>query len=108
MAKRVITVLTDDISGKEGNVETISFSIDGNFYEIDLGQTNARAFRKAFEQYTKIARKVRGGSNKKGKRVTLKSRSDLAEIRDWAKGEGIEVSDRGRVAQEVIDRYDAR
>lgn len=105
MAKRVITVLTDDISGKEGDVKTIPFSFDGTSYEIDLGPTNAKALRKAFEQYTKMARKVKNGSPT---RTKVKTRSDLGEIREWANAQGIAVSDRGRVPQSVIDQYDAR
>ncbi|MFP3786671.1 histone-like nucleoid-structuring protein Lsr2, partial [Burkholderia sp. SIMBA_024] len=35
-------------------------------------------------------------------------RADLDDIRKWARENGHTVSDRGRVAQTIIDAYDAR
>lgn len=105
MARQIITVLTDDISGKEGDVETIPFALDGVAYEIDLGTTNARAFRKALGVYCDKARKVRSTASPKARPT---KRTDLAAVRLWARDQGIEVSDKGRVPQSVLDAYDAR
>lgn len=105
LAKRVVTVLTDDISGKEGDVETIPFALDGVSYEIDLGPTNAKAFRKALGAYCDKARRVKAVQTSRSRSGR---RTDLAEIRAWANENNMPVSDRGRVPQSIIDAYDAR
>jgi hypothetical protein len=50
MAKTVIVKLTDDIDGGDA-VETIQFSIDGKFYEIDVNATNAAEVRATFKRF---------------------------------------------------------
>ena len=48
MAQRTVVRLTDDLSGAEipaGKGETVTFSLDGQSYEIDLTAKNAGALR---------------------------------------------------------------
>jgi hypothetical protein len=112
MARKVETIvtLTDDIDGGKAD-RTISFAFDGASYEIDLSKKNATAFEKALAPYLKAARKaprVAGRSRAAGSGSTrARGRNDLAEIRAWAKANGHEVSDRGRIAQSIQDAYDA-
>lgn len=113
MAQRVNVILVDDLDGKEGSdIETVAFSLDGQAWEIDLGKKNADKFRGLFQDHIAVARKVSGGRG--GKKSTSRtgggsgrSKEDLAEIRAWATQNGHEVSERGRVKQEVLDAYDA-
>jgi hypothetical protein len=106
MAQQVITQLVDDLDGGEAT-QTITFSWGSAQYEIDLNDKNTEKMAKALAPFIEKARKTssRGRSTTA---KTSKSRTDLAEIREWAKKNGHEVSDRGRIAQEVIDAYDAR
>jgi hypothetical protein len=49
MAQRTVVRLTDDLSGAEiaaGKGETVTFSLDGLSYEIDLTAKNASVLRK--------------------------------------------------------------
>jgi Lsr2 protein len=48
MAQRV--VLTDDLDGSEGS-ETVTYTVNGQEYEIDLSQKNAEKFHKLLEPY---------------------------------------------------------
>jgi hypothetical protein len=110
MARKVETIvtLTDDIDGGKGD-RTISFGIDGNAYEIDLSKRNASAFTKALAPYIDAARRApRTARGRVGGATSSKSRgrNDLGEIRLWAKANGHNVSERGRIAGDVVRAYD--
>jgi hypothetical protein len=110
MAKRVHVVLEDDISGGTAD-ETVSFGLDGSSYEIDLTKANAEKLRNALSQYVGHGRKVsagkarRGGSGGGGSART--DREQLQAIREWARRNGYEVSDRGRISGKVVEAFNA-
>lgn len=108
MAQKVTVLLVDDIDGGSAD-ETVSFSLDGISYEIDLSSKNAAAFRDAFAQYVGTARRV--GSRGSAGRTTGRSRASAADnrtakIREWARSNGHPVNERGRLARTVVDAYD--
>ena len=105
MAQKVNIVLVDDIDGSEAT-ETVSFALDGTSYEIDLNDTNATALRDALAGYVGHARKV-GNSRGRKARSAASSGPSARELRDWARSNGYEVSDRGRVPTEVREAFDA-
>lgn len=110
MAQRVQTVLTDDLDGSTEDVDTYTFAVQGTAYEVELSKKNAQALFKALMPYTEVARKVSGGRGRGRGRSAASNgvkRTDLAEIREWARKNGREVSDRGRLPAEVIEAYDA-
>lgn len=105
MAQKVNIVLVDDIDGSEAT-QTVSFGLDGSSFEIDLGDANAAALREALAPYIGHARKV--GGARRGRRSTVTSLGPSSkEIRDWARSNGFEVSDRGRVSAEIRQAFDA-
>ncbi|MGW5518876.1 histone-like nucleoid-structuring protein Lsr2 [Nocardia africana] len=107
MAKKVIVELIDDFDGKSKAEETVSFSLDGVEYEIDLSTKNASKLRAAFEKWTGSARKVGRaprGKAKTGAR-TAADKQQTAAIREWAKTNGYNVSSRGRIQAQVIEAY---
>jgi hypothetical protein len=110
MAQRVQVLLIDDLDGSEG-AETVSFSLDGVSYEIDLSEKNAAKLRDNFATWVGNARKVgRGGSSASGRSGARRSRgsaNDTGAIRAWARDNGFEVSERGRISREVMDAYNA-
>ena len=110
MARKVTQIieLTDDIDGGKAD-QTVSFAINGSNYEIDLSKKNASAFNKAIKPYLDSARKVRGTRGRTASAASGrgKSRTDLGDIRAWAKSQGYEVSDRGRIPASVTDAYDS-
>ncbi|WP_110208423.1 histone-like nucleoid-structuring protein Lsr2 [Nocardioides daejeonensis] len=105
MAQKVNIVLVDDIDGSEAD-ETITFGLDGTSYEIDLNSANAEKLREALAPYVGHARKV-GGGRRAGRRAATSSGPSAADVRDWARSNGYEVSDRGRVPAEVREAYNA-
>ena len=109
MAQKVNIVLVDDIDGSEAT-ETVSFGLDGTSYEIDLNDANAAALRDALAAYVGHARKV--GSARRGRRTSAAAAAaaggpSAREIRDWARSNGYDVPDRGRVSAEVREAYAA-
>lgn len=105
MAQRVEVILVDDIDGGDA-VETVVFSVDGTAYEIDLSAANAQKLRDDFATWTGHARRSSGGARKSAAGVRRARRSDLAQIREWARSKGHKVSDRGRVSADIQKAYD--
>ena len=117
MAKQTITQLIDDIDGGEA-AETVTFGIDGNNYEIDLNDQNASRLRDALATYIAHAQRVgrssgrgrssstSGGSSGGGSSART-DREQTQAIREWARKNGHEVSDRGRIPGAVLEAYNA-
>ena len=107
MAQKVNIILVDDLDGSEAT-ETVSFGLDGTSYEIDLNDKNAAALRDALAGYVGHARKVAGGTKARRRSSgSTRSSGDTQAVREWARQNGFEVSDRGRISAEVQEAYDA-
>jgi hypothetical protein len=103
MAQRVEVFLIDDIDGSSA-VETITFGLDGVSYEIDLSEEHAKKLRDDFAQWTGHARRAPGGRRTTPRRTAAR-RSNVSEIREWARANGYQVSDRGRISTEIQEAY---
>lgn len=106
MAQRVQVLLEDDIDGSTAS-ETVTFGLDGVTYEIDLNEDNATALRDALAAYVGAGRRA-GGRRSTGRRKSSgsSSSSGTSEIREWARANGYEVSERGRISADVKDAYE--
>ena len=114
MARKVQVILSDDLDENLPADETVSFSLDGTSYEIDLAEKNAKEMRDVFSRYVSAARKVgRGGRTSGGSGGRTRGsggrmdREQAGAIRDWARKNGHNVSDRGRIPASVVDAYEA-
>lgn len=108
MAQRTQTILIDDFDGSEAT-ETITFALDGVTYEIDLNEEHAAALRESLDEWVAKARRA-GGRRATGRRGASARRAPSGEtqqIREWAKAQGLQVSDRGRISGEVRAAYEA-
>ncbi|HSP36458.1 MAG TPA: Lsr2 family protein [Frankiaceae bacterium] len=113
MTQKTVILLTDDLDGSEA-VETVTFGLDGQSYEIDLSEENAADLRERVSEWSQHARK---GGGRAGARGAPRPRSstppasalkeDVAAIREWARNAGHEVSPRGRIAQKIREAYHA-
>lgn len=109
MAQKVSIVLVDDTDGSEAD-ETVTFALDGTTYEIDLSDKHAKALRDSLAGYVGYARKVsttRRSSGSSGRKAASAGGTSAADIREWAKEQGYEVSERGRINAAVREAYDA-
>lgn len=113
MARRIVHQLVDDLDGtilEVGEGETVRFSLDGTAYEIDLTDQNAAALRDSLAPYVSAARSIsssRGASSEAGRRRRRPGQQDYSAVRTWAKENGYQVSERGRVPASVIEAYEA-
>ena len=113
MAKQIIHKLVDDLDGGDAD-ETVKFALDGIQYEIDLSKQNAEKLRELFAPYvgagSKVARGgvVVGGRAARGRGAATADREQNKAIRAWAKKSGKDISDRGRIPQEIVDEFHAR
>ena len=115
MARKVQVILSDDLDENVSADETVSFALDGTNYEIDLSDKNAKEMRDAFSRYVQAARKVGRASGRASgggrSRATggggRMDREQAGAIRDWARKNGHQVSDRGRIPASVVDAYEA-
>jgi hypothetical protein len=111
MAQKVQTLFIDDIDDIDGSEAdgTVRFGLDGSEYEIDLNTKHAQQLRDALASYVSAAR--RAGGNTRGParsaRKSTKAGPDSTEVREWAKAQGIEVKDRGRMPAELVVKFHA-
>ena len=125
MAKTTVVMLTcDRCQSEDGKqvegAESVHLGSDGWVYEADLCRMHADEFHRYVQSFVGIASsRARGGAPRSsagpaaafsgaasgGGARTDKARLDA--IRTWARENGHEVSDRGRIAGTVTSAYDA-
>lgn len=108
MAQTLRIVFMDDLTGEllpDGQGQTISFALDGTSYEIDLTKDNAVALRKSLKRYVVAGREV--GRARGVAAPKRRNREDTGAIRAWARQNGLQVSERGRVPSAILQAYDA-
>jgi hypothetical protein len=111
VAQKVETRLVDDLDGSDA-AETVSFAFEGREYEIDLSQDNAARLRDGLAEFVAAARRT-GGGNRRAPAARSASRStydreQALAVREWARANGFEVSERGRIPRIVIEAYEQR
>ncbi|HEX4704335.1 MAG TPA: Lsr2 family protein [Pseudonocardiaceae bacterium] len=113
MAQKVLVQLVDDLDGSSSNdIATVTFGLDGVSYEIDLNGDNASNLRDHLSEFIASARRTggrvkRGGAPAGGSTGSGRNREQTQAIREWAKKNGHDVSDRGRIPAAVISAFDA-
>ena len=107
MAQKVQVVLEDDLDGGTAD-ETVVFGLDGTSYEIDLTKKNAAKLRDALAPWVAAGRRT-GGSRGGGRRGRGRAArgSQAGDVRAWARANGYQVSERGRISAEIQAAYSA-
>ena len=105
MARKTLVRLTDDLDGTDAS-ETVSFSIDGVAYEIDLNESNAAALRESLNRFVENARKTRT-ARRQGPGTRRTTGHDPKAVRARGAANGIEMPARGPIPAAVLARYHA-
>lgn len=122
MAQKVTVQLVDDVDGSTADT-SVEFAIDGVSYTIDLSEENAEALRESLASYVDSARRTGGRKRSGGKgkaaakqgkqtkqpKATVPNTADRERnqaIREWARNQGMQVSDRGRIPADIVEAYD--
>ena len=106
MAQKVHIVLEDDLDGSDAT-QTVTFGLDGSAYEIDLNDKNAASLRDALATYVGHARKVSGARRTRRSAASAGNGHTAREIRDWARSNGHQVPERGRIPSSVREAFEA-
>ncbi|MFC4858384.1 histone-like nucleoid-structuring protein Lsr2 [Actinophytocola glycyrrhizae] len=114
MAQRTILELVDDLDGGKAD-ETVTFALDGVEFEIDLSADHAAALRNTLAEFVGHARRIggrkqrsagapktNGNSNSNG---NGNGKPDTQAVREWARSQGEQVAERGRVPQALVIRF---
>ncbi|SIL85891.1 histone-like nucleoid-structuring protein Lsr2 [Mycobacteroides abscessus] len=113
MAERILRQLIDDINGfdiPDGEGERVAFSLRGVDYQIDLSAANVAKLDKAMKPYVEAATKVAGRRSRRAAKSAsasgATSKEQSATIRAWARKQGYEVSDRGRIKADIVEAFE--
>ena len=106
MAQRIQAYFIDDLDGSEAE-STVRFGLDGSEYEIDLSTAHAKELRNTLARYIQAARRSTAGGPRRARRERNAGadRPNSTEVRAWAREQGIEVKDRGRIPAEVVAKF---
>lgn len=119
MAQRVQVLLVCDLhDGEVEGTETIAFGLDGSSYELDVCDAHAAELRDAYAPYVgagrRAGRAVGAPAQRSGRRSGPRSgrgsggdKNRVADIREWARKNGHQVNERGRIAATVLQAYQA-
>src|SRR6476646_2521364 len=109
MAQVVTRTFIDDIDGTEAE-RTFAYTVDGIDYEIDLSTENIKEFNEAIAGFVESSRKAPRSAGRKARVVGAKpgaNREHLAAVRSWLRQQGHQVQDRGRIAADLMAKFDA-
>jgi Lsr2 len=115
MAQKVVTLYTDDLTGEESTeIDTYTILVNGAGVEIDLTPESHDKLMEALSPFLHAdgVRRVRDGSAGRSRRSRAGVASpagkdqDSAAIRAWAREQGYEINDRGRVSTTVREAYE--
>ena len=110
VAQKVAVQLVDDVDGSEAE-STVEFGLDGVTYTIDLSAENADHLREVLEPFVAHGRRI-GGRKRRGRKpakpaaTAATGRDRNQAIREWAREQGFEVSERGRIPAHIAEQYD--
>jgi hypothetical protein len=108
MAQRVQVILVCDLHDDETpGTETITFGLDGAGYEIDVCAAHANELRDRFAPYVGAARRASGRPGSGRRRGRRGGGGEAAQIREWARSQGLAVPERGRIPAELAAKYAA-
>ena len=110
MARKVLVRLVDDLDGLPSeDVATVTFSLDGVDYQIDLNESNASKLREGLADFVTAARRT-GGRIKRGAGASARAAghaNDGPAIREWAREQGHQLAERGRIPSHIVDAFHA-
>lgn len=104
--------MIDDLTGDQAD-ETIAFGLAGKAFEIDLSAANAERLRELFAPLVQAGR--RSGQSRGTAAVTSSAkrstptadREQTQAVRDWARANGHQVADKGRISGTVLAAFHA-
>lgn len=110
MARIEVTQWICDLTGKEiedGNHVTLRISFGGKDYILDTDAKGEKEVKNALAPILGKARIDRGRPARSAGQRARRDPSQTKAIREWARGEGIALADRGRIPADIEAQYHA-
>jgi hypothetical protein len=104
MSQKIQMMFIDDIDGAAAE-GTVRFALDGTDYEIDLSSKHSDELHTALRKYVDHARKLGGTARRAPRSRRSGAAIDTPKIREWAKENGYDIKDRGRVPADLVAKY---
>lgn len=106
-------VLIDDIDGETEGAQTLTFMVEGQEYEIDLADENRELFEAEVQKHLNFLREMADYGRPVRRQSLVKvprgrTKEELDHIRNWARSNGHQVKDMGRIPEKIIDAYETR
>lgn len=104
--KTKVVVVCDRHRGDVDAVASVEINVDGDRRRVDLCADHLAEFRKAVKPWlaTPTGRGRAAGSRPRSRRANA---ADVVAVREWARANGYEVSERGRISNAVREAYAA-
>lgn len=102
------TIIVDDITDQEvaeGDARVLTIGLDGQWYELDVASETEARVREYVQECVDAGRKV--DAPKPPKPARKKKDYDVPTVRRWAKEQGLEVSVRGQISDEIVAAWKA-
>lgn len=107
-----IVKLVDDLDEVSDAGMTLEFGLDGDEFAIDLNDEHYEEYRAILELLASKGRKVIRDTPKVKRTLSTGKKTGVAgktqEMREWLRGQGHDVKDRGRVPQHLVDLWETR
>ncbi|HEX5120575.1 MAG TPA: Lsr2 family protein [Pseudonocardiaceae bacterium] len=108
MARKVLVRLVDDLDGLPSeDVATVTFSLDRVTYQIDLNAANASKLRDGLADFVAAARRTGGRVRRGAGARAAGAGNDGPAIREWAREQGHQLAERGRIPSHIVDAFRA-
>lgn len=111
MAQKTVVELVDDLDGGTAD-ETVTFALDGVDFMIDLSRDNAARLRDSLAEFVGHARRTGGRKGTRAvavngarKSATAGEKADNQAIREWARNQGENIAERGRIPQALVIKF---
>lgn len=79
--------------------ESVEFGLDGKRYRVDLTRSNADTLRETLAPYIAVATEEKESSPRR-------SKDEMRALRAWARANGWQLSDKGRIPGDARVAYD--
>lgn len=106
MARRTMLILEDDLDATPAQHQ-VAFTFEGVSYEIDLNEEHYAELQEAMAPWISHARRVSGRrTSSRRSPSSSDSEASATAIREWARSQNMEISDRGRVPANIRTAYE--
>jgi hypothetical protein len=116
VATQTLVVVYSDLSG-DPEATTVKFGLFGTEYEVDLTAGEAEALERLLQPYLTVGRRVGGrrsagraprsgaAANPRPGGAQANTGASSKVIREWARANGHEIPDRGRIPMSVQEAF---